>query len=469
MDWTKWLAGVLVGVLSVAGLLELSARLLQLRARLGACLAPQTAYARHSGGPAFVSVHIAICNEPPRLVIDTLKALAQSRFEAFEVIVVDNNTGDANLWTPVEASVASLGDRFRFIHIDRLAGAKAGALNVALQETDRRATHVAIVDADYQVDPDFLGDGVHSLLSAKVDYVQFPQAYRGVGRAARGVEEELADYFSCFAGGAGLPGSMLPTGTLSLFTLCALLAVGGWPTNTITEDAEIGVRLQAAGYRGLWLARNRGRGLLPVDLAGLRKQRARWAAGNLQVLKGLPAFERLDLSLGNLLNLIVQLTSWVSLILPAALAIVLTAILPGLPLAGLMRELAAATILGSIGVTALRMIVLHDGRAPWAVRSEAFAAKLALTWTSATAWVPALIDRPLVFHRTAKSVSASSTDGARAVWIVSLIFLCAGVIYLVRGNSLACAACLLLASVWLCARRVDANLKRAAALNPELV
>ena len=400
------------------------------------------------------------------MVIDTLKALAQSRFDAFEVIVVDNNTVDPALWQPVEAAVRALGRNFRFIHFDRLGGAKAGALNTALAMVDPRTTHVAVVDADYHVDEDFLGDGVQSLTEAGVHYAQFPQAYRGVGRAAQGVEEELGDYFSCFASGAGRPGSMLPTGTLSLFDVSALRTVGGWPTGTITEDAEIGVRLQASGYRGLWLARTRGRGLLPVDFAGLRKQRARWAAGNLQVLKRLFVVRRLRLEPGDLLNLVAQLTSWISLLLPAALAVVLTAIFPSAPEAGSVRALAAATILGSFGVTALRMVVLTDSAAGWRVRLEAFATKLALTWTSATAWLPALTPRPLVFHRTAKSLSAKTASGDLALPVIAMTFLAAASLHLQRGDLWAAAACLILASVWPCARMVDANLRRAAAANP---
>ena len=151
-----------------------------------------------------------------------------------------------------------------------LGGAKAGALNVALQKMDPRATHVAIVDADYQIAPSFFEDAMRTIISKDVNYVQFPQAYRGVSVCGRGVEQELNDYFACFAGGAGRPGSMLPTGTLSLFSAAALRSVGGWGTRTLTEDAELGVRLQSAGYRGLWRAERVGAAFFPSIFGGLQ-------------------------------------------------------------------------------------------------------------------------------------------------------------------------------------------------------
>jgi hypothetical protein len=59
-----------------------------------------------------------------------------------KVIVVDNNTKDEAVWRPVEQHCARLGARFRFFHVDSVAGFKAGALNFALvQSAAGRAGH----------------------------------------------------------------------------------------------------------------------------------------------------------------------------------------------------------------------------------------------------------------------------------------------------------------------------------------
>jgi hypothetical protein len=460
-------------ILGVAGLLEIGLRTLQLFLAFGrGCDVAGAAIPESATSATFVSVHVPTCNEPPALVIATLRCLAQSRFRDFEVIVLDNNTPDPSIWTPVAQEVERLGSRFRFIHIARLAGAKAGALNVALAAADARTTHVAIVDADYQVDPGFLGDAITAAQAAGVDYVQFPQAYRGVGREARGVECELGDYFACFAVGAGRPGSMLPTGTLSLFSAAALRAVGGWPTSTITEDAEIGVRLQAAGYRGQWLARNVGRGLLPVDLPGIRKQRARWSAGNFQVLKGQlltrSAASGCKPGLRDQLYLIGQLTAWMTLVLPAAASLIIVPLLPQLPFRATIASLAAATILLSASLTACRIILAGDDRSNLMARLEAIVTKLALTWTSATAWIAALFPRRLHFHRTPKIAGIAGSDHDTPTLAISLLFVASTAAYWVAGAIGPALACGLLAAVWPCGRFVDRSLRLAAIRNPEL-
>ena len=55
----------------------------------------------------------------------------------YEVLIIDNNTKDDAVWRPVEAYVASLGrPNFKFFHLPKWPGFKAGALNYALTQTD---------------------------------------------------------------------------------------------------------------------------------------------------------------------------------------------------------------------------------------------------------------------------------------------------------------------------------------------
>ena len=456
-------------LLSLNAICELTLRGLQLYCALcrGFDVRSTAKAIRTGERECFVSVHVATHNEPPELVIATLASLARSRYSRFEVIILDNNTHDPKLWQPVARAAAQLGKRFRFVHLDGVKDAKAGALNEALRRSDPRTTQVAVVDADYQVTPDFLGEAIGALLGSGVDYVQFPQAYRGVSPHAIGVERELGDYFTSFAMDAGRTTSMLPTGTLSMFDVRALRAIGGWSGSSITEDAEIGVRLQAAGYRGIWVGCESGQGLLPLDFRGLRMQRARWAAGNFQVLRRVLAGSPLPLSRTEWMKLVVQLTAWLSLWSLPALALA-AGIVPRLPFASLISGIAAITICGSAALTALRMaLVGRDGCADPAY-VPALATKLSLTWTSATAWFPALLGSPLVFKRTPKFISRSELPAEAGLALVSFGYALLAVLYGARLQPLELLACGLLASVWPCAAVVDRNLKASALLNPEL-
>ena len=62
----------------------------------------------------FVSIHVPSHNEPPDMVIDTLRSLLALDYPAFEVLVLDNNTTDDALCAPVQSFCAQHADRVRF-------------------------------------------------------------------------------------------------------------------------------------------------------------------------------------------------------------------------------------------------------------------------------------------------------------------------------------------------------------------
>jgi cellulose synthase/poly-beta-1,6-N-acetylglucosamine synthase-like glycosyltransferase len=70
-----------------------------------------------------VSLHVPAHNEPPAMVIDTLRALLRLDYPRYEAIAIDDNTGDESLWRPVERWRAS---RVRFAHLSDWPGYKSG-------------------------------------------------------------------------------------------------------------------------------------------------------------------------------------------------------------------------------------------------------------------------------------------------------------------------------------------------------
>jgi cellulose synthase/poly-beta-1,6-N-acetylglucosamine synthase-like glycosyltransferase len=59
----------------------------------------------------FVSIIVPSHNEPPEILIATLRCLAKIRWSKFEVLVVDNNTSDKGLWEPVQSECQRLGPK----------------------------------------------------------------------------------------------------------------------------------------------------------------------------------------------------------------------------------------------------------------------------------------------------------------------------------------------------------------------
>ncbi|WCR10679.1 glycosyltransferase [Paracoccus stylophorae] len=356
--------------------------------------------------PPWFSVHVATHAEPPDMVIRTLRALLDQDWpdRAFEIVVMDNNTRDPALWTPVQAFCAAHPGRITFLHRKNVQAAKAGALNIALAHTAPAATHIVTVDADYVVRRDFLSTAAAALRRTGADYVQFPQSYADTEATAPGVNAELEEYFRTDATNADEADAVLLTGTLCVIARDALIRAGGWQGVTTTEDAEMGVRLCDTGHVGRFVNRIVGQGLLPMSLKDLEKQRYRWCSGNFQTLlrhSGTILGGARRLGLQKRLAIVSQLTAWFNLtLIPCLLLLVWLA---------MGREstaevvLAASVIVLSLCDIVLRVVGrgLRDGLG-WPVICHALACRIALAPRSAMATFDALCGKRLAFVVTDK-------------------------------------------------------------------
>ncbi len=234
-----------------------------------------------------VSIHVPAYNEPPQMLMETLDALSRLDYPNFEVILVDNNTTDPAVWQPVAEHCRRLGTRFRFFHVERLAGFKAGALNYALRRSAADAAIIAVIDSDYKVDPQWLRDLIPGFAEPKVAIVQAPQDYRD-GSESLFKSMCYAEYKGFFHIGMvtrNERNAIIQHGTMTLVRRQALEQVAGWTQWCITEDAELGLRLFAQGYEALYVPRSYGRGLMPDTFTDYKKQRFRWAYGAVQILR----------------------------------------------------------------------------------------------------------------------------------------------------------------------------------------
>ncbi len=239
-------------------------------------------------GPApMVSLHVPAYNEPLEVVTQTLQSLAQLDYPDYEVLIIDNNTPREEAWRPLEAVSRALGPRFHCLHVDQWPGYKSGALNFALSQTDPRAELVGIIDADYQVQPDFLRELVPAFADTELAFVQTPQDYRDVqkDRFSRAVYRGYQYFFDVSMPCRNERNAIIVAGTMGLIRKSVLEEIGGWDEWCITEDAEASLRILKRGYRSLYIEKSFGRGLIPFDFAGLKKQRFRWCFGGMQILK----------------------------------------------------------------------------------------------------------------------------------------------------------------------------------------
>jgi cellulose synthase/poly-beta-1,6-N-acetylglucosamine synthase-like glycosyltransferase len=208
-------------------------------------------------------------------------------YKRFEVLVIDNNTEDPDIWKPVLSFVKTLGPKFKFFHVDGLPGFKAGALNYLLDHINPKSKYVAVIDADYVVKRDFLKKSLAYFTDNKTAFVQFPQRYRNIANGNKSIADEYRHFFCVYMNMANHLDCVPSTGTVSVYKLAVLRQIGGFHGDVLTEDADFGLRIYGAGYQGLYVDQSMGYGLMPYDLEAYKKQKWRWAFGNAQTLKTL--------------------------------------------------------------------------------------------------------------------------------------------------------------------------------------
>ena len=379
----------------------------------------------------FVSIHVPAHNEPPELLIQTLRSLSRIKWSHYEVLVIDNNTSDPQLWRPVAEMCRELGQRFRFFHVENLEGFKAGALNYVRRFMDPAADFIFVVDADYVVERDCLRRALAYCTDPNIGLIQFPQEYRNIGPGNCGVALDFKHFFAAYMNMANRLECVPSTGTLSLINVTALRAVDGFSEQMITEDADLGVRLALRGYKCIYIHEVIGCGVLPHDLESLKKQRWRWAFGNAQILK--LNWWRI-LSSGELrwrqkLGFLAHLTAWCDFNLLPSLSLILLA---PLALFDLLSPLQYYLVVLS-GFTLATFMVLRFGTVFYGLRRDghslreiwlAYFTHLGLGWVFSASWLKCLWNHRSPFLRTNKFLSRRVPGFIRAA-IVELALGCA--------------------------------------------
>jgi cellulose synthase/poly-beta-1,6-N-acetylglucosamine synthase-like glycosyltransferase len=234
-----------------------------------------------------VSLHIPAYNEPPDLLIETIKAVEGIDYPDFEIVVLDNNTADPAVYGPV-AEYCRGRERVRFVHVAPWPGYKAGACNLALRQyTDPRAEIIGLIDADDIVQPHYLRETVPYFADERLGFIQTFEGnrdYEGSKYYTACVDSYQAFYLAVMSS-RNERDSIPFVGTMGLFRRMTLEGMGGWNEWCISEDTEASLRALKAGWAGLYIPRCFGRGIVPPTFAGLNTQRHRWCFGAMQILR----------------------------------------------------------------------------------------------------------------------------------------------------------------------------------------
>jgi exo-beta-1,3-glucanase (GH17 family)/cellulose synthase/poly-beta-1,6-N-acetylglucosamine synthase-like glycosyltransferase len=372
-----------------------------------------------------VSIHIPAYREPPEMLRQTLASVAQLDWPNLECVVVINNTPDAALWSPIEDQCRLLGPRFKFVRADELQGFKAGALRLALEHTAPEAEIIGVLDADYVVHPDWLKDLVPAFADPAVGLVQAPQDHRDASRSITQIvmNREYAGFFDIGMVERNEVNAIVTHGTMCLIRREALFAAGNWSSDTIVEDADLGLTLLERGWRAHYTRTRYGWGLLPNDFAAYQRQRHRWAFGGVQLIKKhwrafLPGRSRLTPQQRSQ-----YLFGWLTWLGAEALGVLIAILnliwMPLVAFLGIAVPEAVLTlpVLATFAVMLLHFMVLYRTRvqAPIFASLGAALSAMALQLTVGRAVADGVIRDRLPFVRTAKG-GASRWSQAFPAW-----------------------------------------------------
>jgi len=233
-----------------------------------------------------VTMHIPLFNErlvAARLIQSCLKMDYPA--EKLKVVVVDDSTDGTT--EVVEPFAREFPQNVKIIHRMDRVGFKAGALKTALENTD--SEFVMIFDADYVPPPDLLKRLVpYMYVSADVAFVQTRSTYLNANQSWITKALSLAiDGYGIIDQRARYAANLLAhfSGTGGLFRRSAIQSVGGWSSDTLTEDLDLSIRLQLEGWKYIYLPELTVPGEIPPSLKLLRRQQHRWARGFAQCIR----------------------------------------------------------------------------------------------------------------------------------------------------------------------------------------
>lgn len=182
--------------------------------------------------------------------------------------------------------VKELADRLGCRYLTRPDNkyAKAGNINAALKQTTGEL--VAVLDADMVPQPDFLEKLVGYFKDDRVAIVQTPQEFYNldsVQHTNSWHEQEL--FYRVIQPGKDNIGATFWCGSPSLLSRKALEDIGGVATESITEDFQTSIRLNAKGWKIRFHNEVLAYGIAAQSLHAFNSQRLRWAQGAMQILR----------------------------------------------------------------------------------------------------------------------------------------------------------------------------------------
>jgi cellulose synthase (UDP-forming) len=234
-----------------------------------------------------IDMFIATYNESREIVERTIVGALSQDYPSFRVWVLDDGKRP---W------LADLARKFGAGYLTRPDGkhAKAGNLNSGLRHVlslPDPPDAISVIDADFVATPLLLRRAASLFHQPDVAVVQTPQYFfnpdpiqLNLG-AAKLVPDEQRFFFDAILPSKDAHGTAFSCGTSSIVRIGPLLEAGGFPTESVTEDLLLSVKMKSLGYRTVYLNEPLSFGLAPEGLGEYLTQRGRWCLGTMQIIR----------------------------------------------------------------------------------------------------------------------------------------------------------------------------------------
>lgn len=262
-----------------------------------------------------VTVQLPMYNERfvAQRVIQAACAIDYPR-EKLQIQVLDDST-DATVTIASECvrRLAQAGHNISYLHRRNRHGFKAGALAEGLPQATGEL--IAIFDADFVPEPDFLLRTVHYFTDPKIGVVQTRWGHinRDSSLLTKGQAMLLDAHFIIEHGARNRSGRFMSfNGTAGIWRRTCIQDAGGWHYDTLTEDLDLSYRAQLKGWKFIYLPQMVSPAELPPQVIAFKVQQFRWTKGLVQTAKKmLPSVLRAPLPLKVKIEAFFQLTNWV--------------------------------------------------------------------------------------------------------------------------------------------------------------
>jgi cellulose synthase (UDP-forming) len=282
-----------------------------------------------SGQAKCPPIDVLICsyNEERAILERTIVGALAIDYPNFRVWMLDDSRRD---WLKILC--AQLG--CHYLSRSDNAHAKAGNINHALKHLAALPDppeFISILDADFVPTPRFLKRAMSLFRGAAVGVVQTPQHFINPDPiqinlgAAKFWPDEQRYFFDIVMPAKDAWSAAFCCGTSSIIRMWPLLEIGGFPTDSVTEDYLLSLRLKERGFSTVYLNEALTYGLAPEGLKEYITQRSRWCLGFMQIARGRsgPLSTRSTLSFLDRLSLTEVFLNWTAVYLSRAIGLLI--------------------------------------------------------------------------------------------------------------------------------------------------